>query len=272
MTQMTRQNGQYRMPRPAARRRGFTLVEIVIAFIIIGILTAIMVPTIARRADDAKITAAQADIDALVAGLERVSIDIGHVVRMYALNDVRGGNGTPNTVPLDPVNGLLDNGLTGNGQLYEQPAALFISPITQNFLPAMAQQQLFEKLTDPNAETSYRNPTQWRGPYVNWSRDVNGNDWPDDPWGNDYLFFSRQGMLWPPDPRATSSSSMREDHSWEFNSIGPDIHGNPTALLFDRFTVLSLGPNGLPGDGSGPSSPSGAYGQGDDIYRQFGGY
>ena len=37
----------------------------------------------------------------------------------------------------------------------------------------------------------------WLGPYVNWKRDINHNDWPDDPWGNDYIFFTRQGGMFP---------------------------------------------------------------------------
>ena len=40
--------------------------------------------------------------------------------------------------------------------------------------------------------------------------------------------------------------------------------GNYIANVFDRPTVLSLGPNKLPGDGNGS-----AFGTGDDLIRQF---
>jgi hypothetical protein len=40
--------------------------------------------------------------------------------------------------------------------------------------------------------------------------------------------------------------------------------------VFDRPTILSLGLNGLPGDGTGPTNLNGGqFGQGDDMFRQF---
>jgi prepilin-type N-terminal cleavage/methylation domain-containing protein len=263
-----------RHPRLAGRRRraGFTLVEIVIAFIIIGILTAIAVPTIARRSEDAKIASAQSDLQHLADALERVSIDIGPIVRIYALDDVlRSEDGLASTEPGDIIDALNDNEIDNPPNLYEQGELMFISNATQDFLQAQAQLTLFRKLVVD--ETSF---SRWRGPYINWKRDANGNDWPDDPWGSDYLFFSRRGILYPPDPNATEQT-LREDHTAVFETVGPSpgqgAPGRP-AQIFDRFVVLSLGPNGLPGDGSEPTSEEdpGNYGRGDDIYHAFGGY
>jgi hypothetical protein len=104
---------------------------------------------------------------------------------------------------------------------------------------------------------------QWKGPYLNWPRDVNQNDWPDDPWGNDYLFMTRLGMLYPPDPTAVSGNTTT-DHSYAFQTSGPN--GEPLAGHFDRPTFVSLGPNGIPGDATNPN-----YGFGDDLVRSFGG-
>jgi prepilin-type N-terminal cleavage/methylation domain-containing protein len=255
---------------PSGSRRGFTLVEIVVAFIIIGILTAIMVPSIARRSEAAKIAATESDLLNLANALERVSIDIGPIVRIYALDDVRRGNGVANTSLGDAIDGLSDNNLTP-GNLYTNPDQLFIGISTQNFLPSAAQTTLFNRLV--NDETSF---SRWNGPYINWTRDANRNDWPDDAWGHDYLLFSREGILYPPDPAAVDAV-LREDHSFAFEPLGPPPSTGGTGVTgirFDRFVVLSLGPNGLPGDGSGaataPEDP-GHYGQGDDIFRAFGG-
>ena len=47
------------------RQSGFTMVELLIAIIIIGILVAIIVPVLSNRASDARIAAAKADLEAI---------------------------------------------------------------------------------------------------------------------------------------------------------------------------------------------------------------
>jgi general secretion pathway protein G len=50
--------------RTVHRRRGFTLIEIMLVVIIIGVLAAMVVPRLARRTEQAKVARAKADIDA----------------------------------------------------------------------------------------------------------------------------------------------------------------------------------------------------------------
>ncbi len=95
----------------------------------------------------------------------------------------------------------------------------------------------------------------WNGPYINWNRDLvdssgapNKDDIPDDPWGHNYLMFTKQGLVLEPDGYIHTGAYM----------------GSETDI-FDRMTLLSLGPNGVPGDGT-----TGArFGTDDDLIRQF---
>lgn len=242
-----------RMQTSAPRRTdtGFTIVELLIAVIIIGILVAIIVPIYVSRADDARLTAAKADLDALATAQQHAAIDTGYYYRLFMLDDVQGGdNIAPSNLTNDVVDGVRDEILRTDA----------------NNLPQFFIDTKFGNLITPGAAIYNRmvqNETEfnWNGPYVTVARKAGakfgtpGNvpaTTPLDPWGSPYLFFTRLGVVQEPDGLVSSSF------------VDVINGGSYDAQVFDRPTMLSLGPNRLPGDGAGS-----ALGTGDDIIKQF---
>lgn len=233
--------------------RGYSIMEIIVTAAIIGVLVLIMTPVLTNRSREAKIRAAEADLEHLANAMERATIQTGYMYRLYVLDDTPGGNGVSNEIPsLDTLDGILDEQFNTYLPLGGTPAEhIFIDPQSQDL--AINGIQLYQQILIN--ETAFG----WAGPYLNWHRDANDNDWPDDPWGIDYILFTKAGAL----------------SVYESTFVTRDLHiTSPTVItpgfttFFDRPTLLSLGPNGLPGDGTG-IAPGGLYGNGDDIVRPF---
>lgn len=274
------------LPGPGGRR-GFTIVEIVMACIIIAILAIVLTPVLTSHANNARLDACKEELKALADAEERACIDTGYLYRPYVLNDVRGGDGIANaplTLPVpvaqqSRINGIRDNGVS-NGNLYQNPSWIFISPKTglflsnqQNIFVRLAGSQMGDLSLDLGAETRFN----WNGPYINWQHDDQQLDWPQDPWGHPYLLFTREGVIYPPTRTATGTGggTPNPDNSFAMQPTGPPTDMGegftfPARLIFDRPTWLSLGPNGEPGGGTTDATNDG-YGKGDDLFYSFGG-
>lgn len=238
------------MDKPDGRqpRKAYSIIELLIAIIIIGILVAVIIPVLLNRAEEARMAAAKSDLEHLQAAEERAAIDTGYVYRFYVLDDVVGGDGTFR--PLDPndVDGVRDEQLN---PMVANPTRLFIDYKTGLFMSNYGS--LYLRLT--RNETAFG----WNGPYINIHklRDADHNDIPEDPWGEEYLLFTPAGIV------DQSAGVILTETTFFATDTGSEV--TLTAPFFDRFTVLSLGPNNAPGDGTSTTR----FGEGDDIYRQF---
>lgn len=63
------------MPTLAKRHAGFTLIEVMVVIVILGILAALVVPKVMSRPDEARIVAAKQDIGSLLQALKLYRLD-----------------------------------------------------------------------------------------------------------------------------------------------------------------------------------------------------
>jgi general secretion pathway protein G len=117
-------NRAHQNPHPQPRRRhAFTLIELLLVLVILGILAAVVVPKFSGRTEQARVTAAQSQISTFGTALDAFEVDNGFYPKGKAgLDDLvlapanaqnwKGPYIKAQTTPADPW---------GNAYLYECP-------------------------------------------------------------------------------------------------------------------------------------------------------
>jgi prepilin-type N-terminal cleavage/methylation domain-containing protein len=250
-------------PRPAA---GFSIIELLIALIIISILVAMVILVASQRAGEARLRAAEADLRLIGEAEKSAVTDIGFFLRLYVLDDVVGGDDLFPQLPPDPndfVDGLQDErGNTRNpeGDIYGiQPDFGSLAVSTGTSPPG--------DLVDIQARVRNETNVGIGLPYINFPReyiDAFGNNYnvPRDPWGNPYVILTRQGFINDIGSSLFTPVQGQIPRTGTLTVVG--FSGSFALDRFDRFTLLSFGPDASPGDGG-----VGNLGEGDDLIFQL---
>lgn len=105
-----------------ARQEGFSLIEIMVVVVIIGILAALIVPRLMDRPDQARVVAARQDIAALMQALKLFKLDNGRYPSaeqgLQALVKPPQGSGA---MPVAPYLDRLPNDPWGHPYQYQIP-------------------------------------------------------------------------------------------------------------------------------------------------------
>lgn len=203
--------------------KGFTILEVLIVVIIIGVLVAVAISRYTQRTDEAKINTARSEMQMFAKAEQAIEIDTGYYVGLRVLNDVHS---------LQPFNDLM------GWREY---------PIENEPGFAISTSGAWADIA-PNAWYNYQLAPDWKGPYMEFKQKgaqssllgVYTNDVlpaanpetkygiPLDPWGSPYRFYGPINTI--------------RDNTYPYN-YGINAPDRQLTRPFDRFAIVSYGKN-----------------------------
>lgn len=101
-------NAEHRQDGSSGHQRGFSLIEIMVVVVIMGVLAALVVPNVMDRPDQARVVAAKQDIGAIMQALKLYRLDHGRYPSSGEGLDAFAGQGKGSKymdrIPNDPWN------------------------------------------------------------------------------------------------------------------------------------------------------------------------
>jgi len=234
------------------RRKAFTAVEVTMVAAVIAILALIIMPLFQKRAEKAKIVAAQDDLQGLAKAEILANADTDLYYRLQDLDNTKFYDETINNPTSDPNIDMSVPWAVWNRALFSSERAAisnswegpYIAIQTGKGGRSYARAIL---LGDVRGSAEFQVFTQVNSqgfaPILYFPYDSDDDYIPIDPWGSYYIFFA------------------------------------PTETIYSHGVLYSLGPNRLPGDGSGgniqidqllrDSTQDSHLGNGDDLKYVF---
>lgn len=249
-----------------ARTLGVTMIELLLVLIIVSLLSTLAVPTVIRHQRNARIATAKMETRNLALAEEAVAMHSDIYVPLQWLDDAPSTSDTT----VDAISNETTGTIVAGG-------AVLISTL----LPA--SEQIGSQL---DFETGIRRVdrliSEWEGPFINFQRFWQKNnfptdpqtlrlDFPFDPWGNPYIFYSDIGVIGEGAGIMAASDIPPLAADWDgATTTGLERFSNgvltTTDDRFDRYAIVSFGPDGI--RNSRLLSPEQPFG--DDIVHFFG--
>lgn len=150
------------------KKNAFSLLELLIAIIILGILTALVIPRLQTRADEARIQAARSEMRELAKAEQNCELDTGYYVKLRVLNDIPGYSDSTTM-------GWRELGIKSEPYPY-----------------AIDTDGGWALIGGSYADLS----NLWKGPYINFQRaEIISGD-PIDPWGQPYALLTPKFIIY----------------------------------------------------------------------------
>ncbi|MFB3897075.1 MAG: prepilin-type N-terminal cleavage/methylation domain-containing protein [bacterium] len=205
------------MTNPKSRQAGFTILEILIAVIIIAVLVAVAVSRFTQRTDDARYNTARSEMLQMAKAEQAIELDTGYYVMLRLLNDTPGNQGNSSLGWYEYSIGLDDGRAIDTSGLFASKNNVDLQGDWRG--PYMQFKQKGAQSNMLGVDTSDVYPEGGFG-------EISRYGIPLDPWGNAYRLYGPNQTL-----------------PYNYGSINPDLAITDNRFVFDRFTLVSFGKN-----------------------------